>query len=134
MSLIKTCFCSRLYGMSFGKKNSKYSYCIHNFVSGKLKTPRPNWHYPTPKHRGGQKATAVWPAVIQKKRPCFCDKYFSRSRKFTSHEKNWDKKSWEILQNFDSWMKVIWKSHLALSNLAKLVFCSILSIKNWIFA
>ena len=69
----------------------------------------------------------------KKRGPVFVISIFSRSHKFTSHERNWDKKSWEILQNFYSWMIVIQKSHLALGNLAKLVFCSILSIKNWIF-
>jgi hypothetical protein len=73
-------------------------YCILNnfFSSHKLKTPRPNWHYPTPKHRGGQKATAVWPAVIQK-RPCFCVKYFlSFSQIYLSREELRQKK----LSNF----------------------------------
>ena len=66
----------------------------------------------------------------KKRGQVFMINIFSRSHKFTSHERNWDKKCWEILQNFlnDSYTK----SHLALGNLANLVFCSILSIKNWI--
>ena len=42
-------------------------------------------------------------------------------------------KSWKICQNFNSWMMkftIVQKSHLALSNLAKLVFWSILSFKK----
>ena len=114
----------------------RYSYVQSwtNFVSCKLKTPRPNWHYPTPKHRGGQKATAVWLTVIQKKDPVFVINISSCSHKFTSLERKWDKKkSSAILQNFDSWMIFLQKSHLALGDLAKLVFCSISSIKNRIF-
>ena len=45
--------------------------------------------------------------------------------------------SFLILQNFNSWMikfRVVQKSHLALGNLAKLVFRSILSFNNWSFA
>ena len=69
-----------------------------------------------------------------KKRPCFCDKYFFLfSQIYLSREEMRQKKSSAILQNFDSWMIFLQKSHLALGDLAKLVFCSISSIKNRIF-
>ena len=34
-------------------------------------------------------------------RPIFYVKKFSRSLKFSSHQRNWDKKSWAILQTWD---------------------------------
>ena len=36
--------------------------------------------------------------------PDFLENRFSRSIKFSSHERNWGKKNWAILKNFNSWM------------------------------
>ena len=43
-------------------------------------------------------------------------------------------KRWATLQNLDSWMVIFKKKHLAIINLAKLVFWSILSSQKWSFA
>ena len=58
-------------------------------------------------------------------RPEFSEKIFSSSIIFSSHERNWDKKSWAILKNFNYWMidlQLCKNIYFAHGNLARLVY------------
>ena len=59
--------------------------------------------------------------------------YFEFSQIF-SHERNWHKKSSTVFQNFNPWMINIFSVTYKRSDLAKLVFWSIISFENWSFA
>ena len=82
--------------------------------------------------------TCIGPVRLSSWDQILCFNFSLDSLRFCSHERNWPKKSWVVLQNFNYWMINLrlhtQKSHLALGNLAKMEFWSILSCKSWSFA